>query len=494
MNSAAADQLPQDILESEYAIVGAGACGLSLASRLNGTTVVIETGARGIDMQLQRAHHSVVSGWRTNPDSVRVRAIGGATTRWTGRCIELDESDFEDRPWISNSTWPFRKADLQPWYEQAWDLLHVAPEADDHVLARHDKAGLYGREQSLRPCVWWYSYTGRRQYLRFAAEFRATFDLPGKQLIYAADVVAIDNDGRQVTALKLRDRSGRELTVKARHFILAAGCVNNVNLMLHTDRKAPELTAEVRDWLGRGFMQHLRAHCGDVVQTPWQFRSLQRRLNVFPRPDRGFHEVGLAIDPAHARDREIGNAAAFLQYTPRWPANPLALVQPAIGKLRGRVTIFPRGSARLVVDGEQQVSRESRITLDRSVGPNGMHRSNVDWKVSGADTRTVIEMARATCAWLKRADLGDLRLSPSLSDETIDPNAIVDSNHPLGGTRMSARPADGVVDPDGRVHGTANLWVLGGSAFATGGHGNPTLTMVALALRLAARLGEIRSA
>jgi choline dehydrogenase-like flavoprotein len=57
-------------------------------------------------------------------------------------------------------------------------------------------------------------------------------------------------------------------------------------------------------------------------------------------------------------------------------------------------------------------------------------------------------------------------------------------HHPLGTTRMSADPKQGVVDGDGRMHTVANVSIVGSSTFPTGGSANPTLTLVALALRL----------
>jgi choline dehydrogenase-like flavoprotein len=66
-----------------------------------------------------------------------------------------------------------------------------------------------------------------------------------------------------------------------------------------------------------------------------------------------------------------------------------------------------------------------------------------------------------------------------------------DAHHHLGTTRMHRDPRRGVVDPDGRVHGTANVFVVGSSVFPTGGYANPTLTVVALALRLADHLAGL---
>ena len=62
------------------------------------------------------------------------------------------------------------------------------------------------------------------------------------------------------------------------------------------------------------------------------------------------------------------------------------------------------------------------------------------------------------------------------------------SAHQLGTTRMSASPEEGVVDAQCRVHKVENLFIAGGSVFPTSSHANPTLTVVALALRLADHL------
>jgi choline dehydrogenase-like flavoprotein len=56
---------------------------------------------------------------------------------------------------------------------------------------------------------------------------------------------------------------------------------------------------------------------------------------------------------------------------------------------------------------------------------------------------------------------------------------------------MHQDPRRGVVDPRGRVHGLANLYLAGSSVFPTSGSAGPTLTLVALALRLADDLKEV---
>jgi choline dehydrogenase-like flavoprotein len=58
----------------------------------------------------------------------------------------------------------------------------------------------------------------------------------------------------------------------------------------------------------------------------------------------------------------------------------------------------------------------------------------------------------------------------------------------MGTTRMGTDPATSVVDPECRIHGMDNLWIAGSSVFPTGGWSNPTLTIIALSLRLAERV------
>lgn len=489
MNMIAAHHLQDAVVETHTAIVGAGASGLTLAGSLNRDLVVIESGSQEPDIDLQYAHYSVISGRRINPDAVRVRAIGGATTRWTGRCIELDEYDFEDRPWIGPSTWAIGKADLEPWYRAAWKSLQVV-RGDDGKAAR--KRGIDAdncNRDGLNPCVWWYSYRGRRKYLSLGDSCRPLFDRPSRRLLYLADAVGFDSEGSRVTGIRIIDRNGRSILVRAKEFVLAGGAIDNIKMLLHQRPSHPALLGPSERWLGRGFMQHLRVDCGTIRQTPHQFRAMQRRLNRFPRNGRGFHEVGLAMAPDHARRERLGNASAYFNYTPGWGRySPLKLPQLLPWGM-GREVIFPFGTAQVMIDSEQTVSFDSRVTLDdEDIGPHGIPCANVHWTVSDEDMLTNWAMAANLGEWIKRQNLGELELGEGIASDAIDESRIHDSNHPLGGTRMGETAATGVVDRDCRVHGTANLFVLGGSVFSTGGHANPTLTMVALAHRLASHL------
>jgi choline dehydrogenase-like flavoprotein len=147
--------------------------------------------------------------------------------------------------------------------------------------------------------------------------------------------------------------------------------------------------------------------------------------------------------------------------------------------------------------------RDSRVTLGEERDSLGMRRVKLDWRFHPQDGRSVTRTARALAAEITRLGLGRVRLHPALADDDgawihagnldgydiapdLPPMAI--SWHHMGTTRMADDPRQGVVNSDGRIHDVANLYVLGSSTFPITGTANPTLTIVALTLRLAEQL------
>jgi choline dehydrogenase-like flavoprotein len=131
---------------------------------------------------------------------------------------------------------------------------------------------------------------------------------------------------------------------------------------------------------------------------------------------------------------------------------------------------------------------DSRVRLGSARDALGIPRAELDWRLSRADRESVVRAVELLGAELGRADLGRLRLV--LDPEAGWPDDLAGGWHHMGTTRMHDDPLKGVVDRDCRVHGMRNLFVAGSSVFTTAGSGTPTLTIVALALRLAAHLEE----
>ena len=487
-------ELPDADIETDVAILGSGPAGLTLASKLNSDCVVIESGHWKLDLPNHHEFHSINAGERTLVDSVRVRGIGGASLRWSGRCIALDPYDFEQRDWIAKSGWPITRDELDEDYTEALELLGI-DETEKVRFPKHAPLPEAARDdRELRPSTWLFADRKPGGMFRFGERLRGKFERPGKHLIYGAHCVDLVQEGKEVRALKVIDHSNRTLTIKAKRFVIASGCVESCRFLLAHSRNNPAALGEVGPWLGRGFMQHLRLDAGTVRTESRQFDTLQRMFNIFHKPGHNSQEFGLVLRPSFAREKRIGNASIILRYVPERGLSPLDWTPSIKGKLLGRTPHFRRASVLVEIDTEQAVTDSSWIGLAEQKDKYGQPRALVHWTIADVDRLTGFEAMRAFGGFLRRNELGHLEECQEITPEAISPNCRRDTLHQLGGTRMSESAATGVVDRNLKVHGTANLYVVGGSVFATGGHANPTLTIMALANRLASHLSGEGSA
>ena len=145
----------------------------------------------------------------------------------------------------------------------------------------------------------------------------------------------------------------------------------------------------------------------------------------------------------------------------------------------------PRLALRTVI--ETTPRPDSRVTLGARRDRFGMPRIRVDWRLSADDLRGLNRLRAVLRREFERCGVGRL-VDDESTDEAGWPSSMTGGKHHIGTTRMHADPHHGVVDPDCRVHGMSNLYVAGSSVFPTSGYANPTLTIVALALRLADHL------
>jgi choline dehydrogenase-like flavoprotein len=162
----------------------------------------------------------------------------------------------------------------------------------------------------------------------------------------------------------------------------------------------------------------------------------------------------------------------------------------AAGARRARgLSSAPRsGEMWLEVSCEQAPDPDSRVFLGEGKDALGMPEAVVDWRIGERERKTMRAMVDAVAAEFLRLDLARVEPAPWLDEAKNWSAQVSDAFHHMGTTRMSPDPADGVVDADCRVHGVDNLFVAGTSVFPTSGASNPTLTAVALAMRLADHL------
>jgi choline dehydrogenase-like flavoprotein len=156
--------------------------------------------------------------------------------------------------------------------------------------------------------------------------------------------------------------------------------------------------------------------------------------------------------------------------------------------VRSRTNLFS-----LDFHAEQAPNPESRVTLADDRDALGMSRLLVDWRYTRGDVESVAQTLALLAADLRAQGIGSFDYDPAGVEEEMTRYGAYGGHH-IGTVRMGASPRSSVVDSQCRVHGVANLFVASAAVFPTSSQANPTLTIVALALRLAAHLaGRFRA-
>ncbi len=165
----------------------------------------------------------------------------------------------------------------------------------------------------------------------------------------------------------------------------------------------------------------------------------------------------------------------------------------AFGKaILNRRLSLSRGEIYFLVDSEQAPNPQSRITLSQTRDSLGMPRTALDWRLSEIDARTLHTYARLFQQEWSRLSLGEVLLDDlALPEGVYWAENMRDIYHHMGTTRMSDSPQSGVVDKNCRVHGIGNLFIGSSSVFPTSGNSNPTLTIMALCIRLSDHLKAV---
>ncbi len=517
---------PQAVVVADLCIVGAGAAGITLARELASSGLkicLVESGGLIPDEQSQALSDGDTVGHDVKLRKGRLRAFGGTTGLWTGRCAPLDPDDFEDRAWRPG--WPVSRATLDPYYSRARDYCGFEhPWIDDaKALKSTPKFPLPSLDGSaLSYFVWRYAAHNGRNSVNWGMEYEAelTSSRDVHVLLHATltDFEVSDN-GQTVDAIVVRSLDGGSARVQAKAFALCCGGVANAALLLDAAAKTGAPFGNEKGHVGRYFQQHVRGALASLDADAEQSERLQHMFNIFA-PRRGVrHEIGWALSPDVKRRENLLSASAIPYYfadpDSGWESakafvNGLRLRQitpDLIAKLKnvtsdaehvaqnalrrassGRA-ILKTSRIDLVADLEQAPDADSRVTLSDRRDPFGNPYPKVNWRVSELERATARRFAELLKMEIEKAGLGRVTIADWVaSDAPLSAAPIVETYHHIATTRMSSDPSVGVVDPDCRVHGMSNLYVSGCSVFPTGGHANPTLTIVALALRLADHL------
>lgn len=501
-------------------VVGGGAAGITVALELEGSglrVVLLESGGFEPDGRTQSLYEGAVEGQAyLRLDACRLRYLGGTTNHWGGWCRPLTEADFRPRGWIPHSGWPIDRAELDPHYRRAHEILRLGPY--DYGPAYWEGRGL-GSPLPLRPDRF------RTQVIQFpdggAVRFGTDYREPLRRsreirvfLHSNATGFRLRRDTTAVGRCRAATLAGNGFEISGRVFVLAAGGIENPRLLLASDSDRPKGLGNGHDLVGRFFMEHPEFTGGYLLPlAPRRQFFLYRQRESRSRRVRGAliaaaehlrrercagfsatldaletGETSELFSPGYASARAITQAVA----EGRRPESFETHVRRAIGDLDS----FAIGLYR-TIRGGQQVHRVhcameqapdpgNRIMLTRERDVLGLPRVKLRWNLGDLERRTMRKGVETLATELGHAGLGRVQVPP---DQGFWLETMRWGSHHMGTTRMAKDPRSGVVDEHCRVHELTNLFVAGSSVFPTGGIANPTLTLTALAVRLA---GHIR--
>jgi choline dehydrogenase-like flavoprotein len=490
------------VIEGDICIVGAGAAGISMALDWNNTrykVILLEGGGFAYDPKIQDLYAGKTTGQPYYPlMSARLHYFGGTTGHWAGFCSPFDPIDFQKRDWVKFSGWPILRADLDPYYEKAQKKLELGP--NDYTMAFWQK-----RDPALIPLVRQDSVIWNKMWqfsppTRFGEKYKNEIVQSHNIHLYTyANVVNIlaNETGSAVQELIFKNFSGRQQRVRAKKFILACCAIQNARLLLASNQQFPRGLGNGHDLVGRFFMEHLEIKSAELwLMKPDTLKlysfvfgvtKARAELAIHAQKQEAFGILNgtISLLPLEMAKKLKPAIEAWNQQDPRISADRFI---GGIIKVVRETTLPVSGSRgyQMFTRIEQAPNPDSRVTLDTERDGLDVPRASLHWELSSLEKRSLRKMYELVGQEVGRAGVGRIKLLDYLTnqDDQSWPSFTGGGWHHMGTTRMSENPKLGVVDADCKVHGISNLFVAGSSCFVTAGAPNPTLTLVALTLRL----------
>lgn len=525
------------VIETDICIIGSGPVGLAIARELAGTAIdvlVLEGGGLEYEEDTQSLYEIQNIGMHRCIDQtdVRRRVFGGSSTIWTGRCAPFDNIDFEKRAWVNYSGWPLGRSDLDPYFERAGEYLGLGPHCYDERL--WPQLGITEQPkplldpQVLEPIFWQFSKSRTRHQMSADVGRDLTFpNSPNLSVLLHANAIHINTnpEGTCFESVEISTLENRRSRVRAKAVVLGCGGIENARLLLASNRLMPQGVGNQQDLVGRFLMDHPLCVLGHFNAK--DATKVRDRFGLYwLKNQQGSHVYshGVTLSEEIQRKEQLLRCNAYIEEFDIAADDPWdALYRVASGVKSKKINSEILQDSRAVLSSsgelaqglyrriaknryqlrraerieihcllEQMPDPESRVTLSMDQRDRlGLPISTINWKISDLERHTASRMGQIVSQEFQRLNLPAPTLRSLSQDDASSIFQFMDKAHPTGTTRLSLNPRDGVVDHNLQVHGIQGLFVAGSSVFPTSGAANPTLMIVAVALRLADRLKEL---
>jgi choline dehydrogenase-like flavoprotein len=504
-------------------VIGTGAGGGVLANELaqKGVSVVaLEAGGRYLPEdyindewesfgQLAWLDPRTTSGdWRVAKDfsglpAWIVKAVGGTTTHWAGASIRFQEHEWKARSTYGDVEganlldWPIDAAEMAPWYDRAEKKLGVTrtngwpglPGNNNYlVFEKGAKALGYKEVHTGRMAInshmdgdrmmcqqTGFCFQGCKWGAKWSAAYtdipegEATGNLEVRERAHVARILH-DASGK-ATGVEYFDADGALQMQKARVVAVAGNSFESPRLLLNSHSSMfPDGLANSSGQVGRNYMRHVT---GSVYAT------FDKPVKMW----RGTTMAGIVQDEArHDPSRGFVGGYELETLSLGLPFMAAFLDPGAWGREFTSALDSYENMAGMWIVGEDMPRETNRVTLSDVEDQYGLKVANVHFDDHPNDV-----------AMRNHAYQQGQAIYEAVGATRTFPTPPYPSTHNLGTNRMSERAEDGVVNRFGQTHDIPNLFISDGSQFTTGAAENPTLTIVALAIRQAHHMAEALS-
>ncbi|MEM6376404.1 MAG: GMC family oxidoreductase, partial [Pseudomonadota bacterium] len=537
MHIQAHKQAEGHVYEAEICLIGAGAAGSVMAHRLaelGKQVLLIEAGSlkHHAGSQSLYAGESSDPQFHLPPDRDRTRGLGGTSSQWGGRCMPYDPIDFDARAHIAHSGWPISRLELDPFFARAQQYAECGvPEFDAA------QSGLPGRliEGFSSEDVCTESLERWSPPVNFGTKLKPELiGSPNVTLVTGATCTGLHVEDMRVTGADLRTiKGGKKQLVRAKRFVLCGGGLEVTRLLLNSATGSQAAIGNHSGWLGRGYMCHVggvisRIRFKDGVKVVFGYETdnegvfVRRRITLSPEAQSrekllnmyALFDRPLLSDSSHDSavlsllylvkglfqrhadkgvDLSSGRFAHYKRHVKNliFGAPEVLTVLPKFGRdrfLKGRrmpslLLSSTDNVMYLYFHSEQSIQRDSRVELSDQTDRFGQRQLRVAAKLAEEDVAAIERAHRVIAKALSDQGVGTLEFLQEDVAAAIRACKCTLGHH-IGTTRMAGKPEEGVVDANAQVFGVKNLYVASGSVLPTSSQAHPTLTILALALRL----------
>jgi choline dehydrogenase-like flavoprotein len=494
---------------AQVCIVGAGIAGLVLAKQLSkqGISVaLLEAGGLSLEEHGQSEFAAATLKGQPHRGTAegRFRVFGGSSLRWGGQLLPMPQ----------DSAWPVSADELAPYAAEAEKLLGVddLPFTGESFFARLQKrvpillAGLKGVDVGISK---WVPFSQRNLAETIG---QALLGDPNVMVYLNAQATELlpDVSGSRIQAVMARNIDGSSFRFEADQFVVAAGTVETVRLLLASRSVSPEgvgnthgqvggnfhdhltlpvatatggarkrLLRELRPWIVRGTVHSIKLKADAALCERLGLNPVLAHITIEEPEDSGVALVRRLLLRKQRGGVRIGSVSAVLHAV----TDAVRLVWYA--RVRGRRFVSSNARVQLTINGAQDAPALSRIALDEHTDANGIAKTLVEWLITENELVTLRKFTNHLKEQLGALD--GMQWSTELEEGTV-PKSMDDARHAMGGACMGIDPRSSVVDPDLFVHAIDNLSVASAAVFPDGSPQLPTLPLLALTLRLAERL------